>query len=619
MQSDHDTVNLFDDLARQLGIAARYTILKRIGAGGMGEVFKARDNNMERLVAIKILSAQLGDSQEATQRFLREAKVLALLKHPNIVNLYSFGVGEKCPYQIIDFLEGHSLSTRLKDGPLDLSEFRLIFAQIIDALRYASARGLVHRDIKPANIFLTLTDGQIHPFLLDFGIVRQLDVVGETLTSTQAVIGSPPYMSPEQCRGEPVDFRSDMYSLGCVMYEAISGKQPFEGENVLEIMLKHMNDPVPKLQSFLDGKEFRSQLSNLVEQCLNKEAALRPASFEELSRCLCDCVDNSSTGTLFVRPRTKAVPWNLLFMILFMASVLPVGAISFFLHRAPKVVPLGLPSTHIKKQSAAEKIHDLERWKHRFSTTLEVDERERLAEKMVFLKKDLGKYFRDRGLYREAIEAYSAILEYTPYVPEVHRERTDVYENLAEVTMAMANSEKNPEKRQSLIDKALGYSAQAVDESASSTSKPRFNARCSRGSIFLQIHKISEAVKVLELAIDVIPGFYDKPVSVKDKLEDVSLDIYKRTQPYLKEISPHECLLLFDLHLKMAHYVDVVEELANAGPLINQTNQWFDRGYADPVFARSDPLHGSRLTARDLLMQEYKKALSQPSAKKGND
>jgi len=216
-----------------------YEILAAIGAGGMGEVYRARDTQLNRNVAIKTLPDEFIHHGDRIARFEREAQIVALLNHPNIAGIHELQKSSDGIYLVLELVEGDNLADRLKKGPLAIDEALHICRQIADALEAAHEKGIVHRDLKPANIKLT-PDGRIK--VLDFGLAKIFDgETADTLTSntpTQksgrtvegAILGTPAYMSPEQARGKTVDWRTDLWSFGCILYELLTGKQSFPGE-----------------------------------------------------------------------------------------------------------------------------------------------------------------------------------------------------------------------------------------------------------------------------------------------------------------------------------------------------------------------------------------------------
>jgi eukaryotic-like serine/threonine-protein kinase len=232
-----------DRLASALG--DRYALERQVGEGGMATVYLARDLKHERKVAIKVLRPELSVSLGA-DRFLREIRVAANLQHPNILGLYDSGECESLLYYVMPFVEGESLRDRLnKEQQLPIHDSLQIVREAADALQYAHERGIVHRDIKPENILLL--GG--HALVADFGIARAVTQAGgDKLTQTGMAVGTPAYMSPEQSLGsDHVDARSDVYSLGCVLYEILIGQPPFTGPNSMAIMARHSMEVVPSL------------------------------------------------------------------------------------------------------------------------------------------------------------------------------------------------------------------------------------------------------------------------------------------------------------------------------------------------------------------------------------
>jgi serine/threonine protein kinase len=228
-----------------------YEIVAPLGAGGMGEVYRALDTRLDRTVAIKMLPAHLSSNHEAQQRFHREARAISSLNHPHICHLYDVGALDGVNYLVMEFLEGETLAKRLERGRIEFEQLVVVALQILDALEKAHRSGLIHRDLKPANIFLT-KDG--HAKLLDFGLAKSsslrhsaisLDsptITGDAhLTSPGAAVGTVAYMSPEQARGENLDERSDLFSFGVVMHEMATGRRPFEGSTTAVIFDSILN------------------------------------------------------------------------------------------------------------------------------------------------------------------------------------------------------------------------------------------------------------------------------------------------------------------------------------------------------------------------------------------
>jgi serine/threonine protein kinase len=264
----------------------RYEIRERIGTGGMARVFKAWDTNLERIVAIKILHEHLADDSTFKERFEREAKLVASFSHPNIVQIYDFNMvnrdGASITYMVMPYIPGKNLKEILEeqalfDKRLPQEKILQILLDLSGALDYAHARGMVHRDVKPGNI---LFNDQKRAVLTDFGIARLIQ--GNNLTADNTTIGTPTYMSPEQASGQVVDARSDLYALGVIMFEMLVGYPPYQGENSLSIMLRHLNEPVPSISDFLS--EANPHLDSIVFKAMAKNPDYRYQSAQEFAQ-----------------------------------------------------------------------------------------------------------------------------------------------------------------------------------------------------------------------------------------------------------------------------------------------------------------------------------------------
>ncbi len=250
-----------------------YEILTPLGAGGMGEVYRARDTRLGREVAVKVLPEQLAFNPEALSRFEREARAVASLSHPNILALHDFGNAGNVSYAVMELLEGETLAQVLSDGALPLRKATEWALQIAHGLAAAHGRGIVHRDLKPENVFVT-SDGRVK--ILDFGLARPAGgpaLPDETRSPTVtahtepgAVMGTVGYMSPEQVRGLPVDVRSDIFSFGVVLYEMLSGKRAFQRDTAAETMTAILKEEPPEFSD--SGRSVPPVLDRLVRHCL---------------------------------------------------------------------------------------------------------------------------------------------------------------------------------------------------------------------------------------------------------------------------------------------------------------------------------------------------------------
>ena len=254
-----------------------YEILAAIGAGGMGEVYKAKDTRLDRMVAIKVLPEDVAKNPDSLARFEREAKAVAALNHPNITGIFDIGRVDDTAYAVMELLEGESLRTRLMEGPLAPRLTTELAVQMAHGLAAAHDKGVIHRDLKPDNIFLGETDDDdtIPVKLLDFGIAKLASTEPRLeRTATGTMIGTPTYIAPEQARGYAIDHRVDIYSLGALAFELITGRTPFIADNAMEMVAKHLLEPPPTVSSVAPNTP--KALASIVSAMIQKEADARP-------------------------------------------------------------------------------------------------------------------------------------------------------------------------------------------------------------------------------------------------------------------------------------------------------------------------------------------------------
>ena len=264
-----------------------YEILAPLGAGGMGEVYRARDSKLDREVAVKVLPTSLARDPAALARFEREAKAVAALSHPNILAVHDFGSSDGTTYAVMELLEGESLRQRLAEGAIPLRKAAEIAREIALGLAAAHDKGIVHRDLKPENLFLT-RDGRVK--ILDFGLARQIALPssGDTHSPTAApgtepgtVLGTVGYMAPEQLRGQTADHRSDIFSFGAVLYEMLTGRRAFLGDTAIETMNAILKEEPPELSQ--SGRQIPPGLERIVAHCLEKKPDERFQSARDLA------------------------------------------------------------------------------------------------------------------------------------------------------------------------------------------------------------------------------------------------------------------------------------------------------------------------------------------------
>jgi predicted Ser/Thr protein kinase len=266
----------------ELGRLASFRVLQLIGQGGMGVVFRAGDTRLGRVVALKVMRPQLASDAKARERFMREARAMAALKNDHVVTVYEVGAANDLPFLAMEFLEGEALdSFERKFGRLPAPQVLRIGKETAHGLAAAHARGLVHRDIKPSNLWLEAPTGRVK--ILDFGLARLNSEAGQ-VSQAGLIVGTPAFMAPEQARGAAVDYRADLFSLGCVLYWLCTGRLPFQGTDVLSTLtaLATRNPEPPKAIS----AEVDPALSDLIMALLHKDPECRPGSSQAVADAL---------------------------------------------------------------------------------------------------------------------------------------------------------------------------------------------------------------------------------------------------------------------------------------------------------------------------------------------
>lgn len=297
------------DLNCEAGLDERYDVLSRVGEGGMGSVYKVMDKVLGKVFAVKVLRSELAKDKNVATRFKQEVLAASRLTHVNLASVYSSGESRNgAPFLVMDYLEGSSLEQILaKDGHLEPLRAINIFIEICEALEHAHSKGVIHRDLKPGNILLVDSDERVK--IVDFGIAKVLPRAGlDTLklTSGEEVLGSPIYMSPEQCKGDKLDVRSDIYSLGCLMYETLCGVPPFLGENPIKTILMHLNEKPSNLSLHLKEADLPTGLEYVILKCLQKDPEDRYQTVFDLRMDLLGIKDNKPPRQ---RPLNHRMRW----------------------------------------------------------------------------------------------------------------------------------------------------------------------------------------------------------------------------------------------------------------------------------------------------------------------
>jgi predicted Ser/Thr protein kinase len=332
-------------------IAGRYELEELVGHGGMSSVYRAHDGLLERNVALKVLHEQYSEDDEFVERFKREARSVAQLQHPNIVTVIDRGEQDGRQYIVFEYIDGENLKELVvRKGRLDVRASLEVALEIAHGLAFAHEHGLVHRDVKPQNVLL---NGDGHAKVTDFGIARSRDVE-HSVTQTGTVLGTSNYIAPEQASGQPVDAQTDVYSLGVVLYEMLTGDLPFPGENFVAVAMKHVHEPPPNV---LDERgDVPLRVAAAVDRALEKDPGHRFPTMDafaaELEACLAELArdDGSATEVISARQRLRpqqhkrVSPWPLLIGLaaaLAIAAIV-VGLLTFGGDDKPPV-PVGAP------------------------------------------------------------------------------------------------------------------------------------------------------------------------------------------------------------------------------------------------------------------------------------
>ncbi|HPB51019.1 MAG TPA: serine/threonine-protein kinase [Myxococcota bacterium] len=306
-------------------IGGRFEVISRLGAGGMGVVYRARQVGIDRIVAIKTLLKDRATDEKVVARFKNEARAVSRLNHPNTIRIFDFGqMDDGTLYFAMELLEGRSLDKAIRqDAPVSARRTLHIMSQMADSLAEAHSKGIVHRDLKPENVYLSqVGDDPDFVKVLDFGVarMREQDSSQGTMTQAGVIFGTPRYMAPEQARTMAVDARADIYALGIIWYELLTGQTPFEADNPLAILMKHIQDPVPPMSVTRPDVAVPAEVEELVFKCLEKSPERRFQSAASLAvelRSTLDRLDGRFERVVFVEreaaasdPIDEQEPWE---------------------------------------------------------------------------------------------------------------------------------------------------------------------------------------------------------------------------------------------------------------------------------------------------------------------
>lgn len=293
-------------IANDQTLVGRYKVLQRLGSGGTSTFYKASDLVLKRFVAVKLLRAGTR-TKEQLVRLQREARAICQLQHPNIIDAFDFIVGDdNIPVLAMEFVDGVSLDEFVKqNGPLELDQAIAVCEQICSALNYAHEHNILHRDLKPANVIVQRTN-PVEIKIIDFGIAKLSDE-DTSLTSAGVIVGTPSFISPEQANGETVDVRSDIYSLGCLMYKILTGRNPFRGATMMETLQAQIHEEAPTLEEGNGVREYSQELEDIIAKALKKDPGERFQTMSEFSNAL-NAIRPANNDSQFETSETETPP-----------------------------------------------------------------------------------------------------------------------------------------------------------------------------------------------------------------------------------------------------------------------------------------------------------------------
>ena len=309
-------------------LSDRYELEVLVGTGGMSSVYRAHDRLLDRKVALKVLHQQYTDDAEYVERFRHEARAVAALSHPNIVTVIDRGVHDGRQFIVFEYVDGENLKELIRRGPVPVETALELALQVARGLSFAHQQGLIHRDVKPQNVLL---NGNGQAKVTDFGIARSLDVQ-RGMTQTGTVLGTSDYIAPEQAQGQRVDEHTDIYSMGVVLYELLTGEVPFPGENFVAVAMRHINEPPPPIRD--KRPDVSPHLEAAVQKAMAKDPDDRFATMADFCRELEACRAEAQGATQVIPParrpagarrrRRRVSPWPIL---LALAGLIAIGAV----------------------------------------------------------------------------------------------------------------------------------------------------------------------------------------------------------------------------------------------------------------------------------------------------
>lgn len=540
-------------------IDERYELIAHIGDGGMGSVFKAREAELDRQVAIKIIRPELLRDSESQARFQREWQMMSNLVHPNIVALYRFGVWQdKWSYFAMEYLEGESLRERIdKSGALPLDLFFKIADQICLALQAAHNSGIVHRDLKPGNVMMTDHPSPNTVKIVDFGIAGFSDQSAATqrLTQTGELVGSVHYMSPEQCKGAPTDARSDIYSTGCLFYELLSGKIPLQADNPIALIQKHLVEYPDEIT----GKEVAlpEGLNNVVFKAIAKDPQDRYQTMDELRDDL--ALVANGTGKNVAAPqadrrrrRSAVGPPALLAGGIATAAML-VGVVVFFTARtiSQDKTPNAVIGGTSEDARIAKLSQEIARFENRVKLAKTEDERDRAIAILYAKQGELVDFLLiEARRLDEAENAIKSQLETARKIKDQGLSEARILNHWANIYKLRARIKSSPKEQE-----ANGLKALDLLDRSKQALRGRMDVTIvdSRSVTLAQMGRIKEAFESFSESLAALKSVNRDPSNNRNDFQYYARELNLHARPKTKE----DRLLLCDINLRIyEHQID---------------------------------------------------------------
>ncbi len=591
-------------------VSENYKIVELIGRGGMGTVYKAINALTGSTVAIKLFTSAVSKDKATLKRFEQEANALSNIDDSNLLTIYESGKSsDGAPYLVMEYIEGKNLAEVLTHNKVDETSAFPLFIQLCDLLSRAHRRGIIHRDIKPSNIIVSCTSSLLeenekidfeHARIVDFGIARILDSVKDDttkMTQTGAIFGTPTYMSPEQCQArQTVDQRSDIYSLGCVMYEVLTGHPPFSGDNPLQVAMQHLNDsPSP-----ISAKSCSKNLERIVMQCLSKAPQDRYESVDDLREDLEFVKQNRRPKYLNKLKASKKKPPNLSVGMLF---ILIITLVMAYYNRAPEQQDRKSSQFPSTSAGTATKLAKAKTEVRRLSAEIKLHPQD----KFWYMKR--AQAYTDLNKDKEAIADYTKVIELDPQDVHAYTNRGSSYMAKGEWDLSMKDEDKalslSPNHVNAICTRAIVFmeeedypKALAECEKAIRLDPERFDAYLTRGRVYMRTKEYAKALKEFDTVVRMEPqmtnGYWNRSqcysalnqyaMSIADATKAIELDpsdpyLYgNRASIYLEK--NHFTRALNDIKKALEIDPENIDALSTRADYYNSMNQ-YDSAIAD--------------------------------------